>query len=248
MTSYLRIETLKRTLTGALMAMLLAMGADANAALIGFQDRVGFDAAIVGWNANPTNFESAPLGAMYGSGTGPIGSGFTLTYSSDAASGLTPTVSDQFWTSSGERYLGLNNPDSAFEAGDSLTFNLTSGMQAFGLYVIGTSDIGAGDITLTSGAATVANGSVFQFQDGNGSFVFFLGFVSNDASTFNSVTLHNLTPGDTRLLGIAVDDVILALDDGNGTPGTVPEPGTLVLSLVGMLAFGTAARRRASRK
>jgi hypothetical protein len=111
--------------------------------------------------------------------------------------------------------------------------------------VIGTHDIGAGDITLTAGAASAANGAFADLEDGAGSFAFFLGFVSDDASTFSSVTLNNLKPGDPRLLEIAVDDVVLALNaGGNGNPGTgVPEPGTLVLSLAGMLAFGATARR-----
>jgi hypothetical protein len=226
------------------MALLLSAGMDASAALISFQDRASFDAAISGWSANQTNFESAAAGDMYGAGAGPAGSGFTLAYTSGSGSGLTPTVSEQFWTTSGVRYLGTDNPDSAFEAGDSLTFTFTNAMQAFGLYVIGTGDIGEGDITLTSGLASIGNASVAQMTDSAGSFAYFLGFVSSDASTFNSVTLHNLTPGDTRLLGIALDDVILALDDGRDPPTGIPEPGTLWLALVGMLAFGTAWRRR----
>jgi hypothetical protein len=234
-------------LSGAAMLVLLACCVDARAGLIGYQNRAAFNAAIAGYSATSANFESAAVGAMYSAGTGPSGSGFTLNYSSGSSSGLTPTVSNQFWTTSGANYLGLDNPDSAFEAGDALTFNFASGMHAFGLYVIGTHDIGVGDITLTAGAASVGNAALAELQDGAGSFAFFLGFVSDDASTFSSVMLNNLTPGTQRLLGIAVDDVVLALDDGgNGNPGTgVPEPGTLVLSLAGMLAFGAAARRRA---
>jgi hypothetical protein len=246
MMSFLRIESLSNTLSGVAMAILLAVSVDAHAGLIGIQSRAAFDAALSGWSATSTNFESASLGTMYGAGGGPAGSGFTLNYSSSNASGLTPTVSNQFWTTSGTRYLGLDNPDTAFEAGDALTFTLINGMHAFGLYVIGTHDIGAGDITLTSGAASVSNGALAELTDGNGSFAFFLGFVSDDANTFSSVTLNVLTPQDPRLLNVAVDDVVLALNDGgNGTPGTaIPEPGTLVLWLMGVLAFSAAARRR----
>jgi hypothetical protein len=249
MTSYLRIESLGRAQSGAAMAILLAVSVDAHAGLIGYQNRAAFNLAIAGWSATSTTFEAEAAGANYGAGAGPAGSGFTLNFTSGSASGLTPTVSDQFWTTSGVNYLGLDNPDSAFEAGDLLSLNFVSGMHAFGLYVIGTRDIGAGDITLAAGAASVANGPVAELQDGSGSFAFFLGLVSNDASTFSSVTLNILTPGDPRLLGVAVDDIVLARDDGgNVNPGTgVPEPGTLVLSVAGMLAFGALARRRAVR-
>lgn len=249
MTSYLRIDLLKRTLSGAAMALLLAVSVDAHAGLMGYQSRAAFDAATAGWSATATDFESEALGTTYAADTGPAGSGFTLRYASGSASGLVPAVSDLYWTTSGGNHLGLNNSDGAFEAGDSLTFNFTSGMHAFGLYVIGTSDIGAGDITLTSGAASVTNAASFDLEDGFGSYAYFLGFVSNDANTFSSVTLNNLTPGDQRLLEIAVDDVVLALDNGgSGNPGNgVPEPGTLALSLAGLLAFGALARRRTIR-
>lgn len=237
-----RFAYLKRTATGVVLALALAASANAGAALLGFQDRAAFDAAIAGLAANQTDFESASAGDMYGPGAGPAGSGFTLAYNSNTGSGLTPTVSDQFWTTSGARYLGTNNADSSFEAGDSLTFHFFTGMHAFGLYIIGTRDIGAGDVTLVSGAASIGNSGSAAMTDGAGSFAFFLGFVSNDATTFSSVTLHNLIPGDPRLLGIAIDDVILARDDE--PPAGVPEPGTLLLSLAGMLAVGAAARRK----
>lgn len=245
--SYLRIDLLKRTLSGAAMALMLAVSMDAHAGLIGYESRSAFDLAIAGMSATSTDFEAAGAGAVYGAGAGPAGSGFTLNYTSGSESGLTPTTSSQFWTTSGSTYLGLDNPDSAFEAGDSLTFNFASGVHAFGLYVIGTSDIGPGDITLAVGGASVANGLFADLQDGAGSFAFFLGLVSDDASTFSSVTLNNLTPGDARFLEIAVDDVVLARSNGGpGNPGgDVPEPGTLFLSLAGMLALGVIARRRA---
>lgn len=248
MKSNFRINSLGRRLSGAAV-LLLACYADAHAGLIAYQSRAAFDLAIAGWSATSTTFEAQAAGAAFGAGTGPAGSGFTLNYTSGSASGLTPTVSDQFWTTSANNYLGLDNPDSAFEAGDALAFNFGGGVHAFGLYVIGTHDIGAGDITLTTGASSVANAALAELQDGAGSFAFFLGFVSSDASTFSSVTLNDLTLGNQRLLGIAVDDVVLARNNGgNGNPGTgVPEPGTLVLSLAGLLAFGAIARLRADR-
>lgn len=246
MPSHFRIDSAKRILSGAAMAILLAVCADANAGLIGFDNRATFNLAIAGWSTTSTNFEATPVNTQFGAGTGPAGSGFSLTLAGPDAPAMSPTVSDQFWTTSGTHYLGLDNPDTAFEAGDSLIFNFTSGKQAFGLFVIGGRDVGAGDITLTAGGATVANRASADMTDGNGSFAYFVGFVSDDASTFNSVTLNNLTLQDVRLLAIAVDDVVLGLNDGQGNPSTdIPEPGTLMLSLFGMLALGAATRRRA---
>ena len=241
MMSTLRIESLRTMLSGAAMAILLTVCADANAGLVAYQSETAFNLAIAGWSATTTDFEAAPAGTMYGAGTGPAGSGFTLMLSGPDAPGMTPTVGDQFWSTSGTHYLGLDNPDSALEAGDALNFTFGSGVHAFGLYVIGTHDIGAGDITLSAGGDTVANSAVANLSDGAGSFAFFLGFVSDDANTFDSVTLHNLTLQDPRLLNIAVDDVTLARNDA-GTQ--VPEPATLLLFLMGMLAAGAVTRRR----
>jgi hypothetical protein len=243
MMSPLRTESLRTILSGAAMAILLTVCADASAGLVAFQNKAAFTAAIAGWSATTTDFESDPAGTMYAPGTGPAGSGFTLLLSGPDAPGMTPTIGNQFWTTSGLNYLGLDNPDSALEAGDSLTFTFGSGVHAFGLYVVGTQDIGAGDITLTTGADMVANNGVANLTDGAGSFAFFLGFVSDDATTFGSVTLNNLTLLDPRLLNITVDDVTLARNDGGNQ---VPEPATLLLFLMGMLACGAVARRHSN--
>ena len=240
MISTRRIESFRTFLSGAAMALLLMVCANASAGLVAYQNQAAFNAAIAGWSANTTDFESPPAGTMYAPGTGPAGSGFTLVLSGPDAPGMSPTIGDQFWTTSGMHSLGRDTPDSAFQQGDSLSFTFDSGVHAFGLYVIGTRDIGAGDITLTAGGATVANGAVANLDDGAGSFAFFLGFVSDDASTFSSVTLHNLTLDDPRLLNITVDDVTLARNDG--VP--VPEPATLLLFLSAMLGIGVASRRR----
>lgn len=245
MKSYFRTTTFRRMLPLTALALWLATAANAHAGLIAYQSRAAFDTAIAGWTSTTADFEGESAGTAYGPGSGPAGSGFSLTYVDAASTGLTPTLSDQFWTTSGLNYLGLDNFDGAFEAGDALTFNLTSPMQAFGLYVLGTSDIGAGDITLTSGAASVANAGTAELQDGFGSFAFFLGFVSDDGGTFSSVTLHDLLPGDARLLPIDVDDVVLAQNNGVTPPASVPEPGSLLLALAGMLALGAAGRRAA---
>lgn len=235
-------EAIRALLSRAAMSLLLMLSTSAHAGLIAYTDQAAFNLAIAGWSATTTDFESEAGGTMYGVGSGPAGSGFTLALSGPDAPAMTPamtpTVGDLFWTTSGTHYLGLDNPDTAFEAGDELTFTFASGMRGFGLYVIGTQDIGAGDITLTTSTGSVANAAVANLSDGQGSYAFFLGLVSDDATTFSSITLHNLTLLDPRLLNIAIDDVTLARQRDDNQ---VPEPGALLLCLTGLLI---AARTR----
>jgi len=167
--------------------------------------------------------------------TGPAGSGFTLTLSGPDSPAYLPTIGNQFWTTSGANYLGLNNPDTAFETGDAVTFSFNGPVNGFGLFVIGTGDVGGGDITLTSGATSVSNAAVADFTDGNGDYAFYIGLVDN-LNTFNSVTLSVLNPLSERLLPIDVDDVTLATISSQHGP-SVPEPGSLALLLLGATLF-----------
>lgn len=223
---------------GLACAGLLAQAAHAGP--VGYQDQAAFGAAIAGWTSHTTDFEAQAAGTTYAAGTGPAGAGFTLTLSGPSAASNVPTVNDAFWTTSGTHYLGLDNFDTAFEAGDALTIQFATPVRAFGLWVIGTQDLGPGDIALGLAGTSISNGSSFV-TDGFGSYAYFLGLVTDDSAGFSSLTLSDLTPGSTRLLNIAADDFISAAP-GRGTP--VPEPASLALVLLGLLAL--AARRTAS--
>jgi hypothetical protein len=240
MKSNLRIGAFKTKLLIALSGVLLILCDPVQASVISFQNQPAFNTATSGWTTATTDFESATAGNPYLAGPG-----FTLSLSGPDAPFNTPTVGNQFWTTSGTNYLGLDNSDTAFEAGDSLTFNFTTPVQAFGLYVIGGSDVGAGDITLVSGANTVSNGATADLTDGNGSYAYFLGFVSADSSTFTSVTLNDLTPDSARLLAVDVDDVVLGSNSGSSP---VPEPGSIALMLIGLLALTYDFRCRVQSK
>lgn len=223
-----------------LLALMLCMCLPVQAAMIGFQSQAAFNAAIAGWSSNLTNFEAQSVGTMYAVGTGPAGSGMTFTLGGPDAPALDPTVADQFWTTSGTHYLGLNNSDTAFQAGDFLTINFGSAVQAFGLFIIGGSDLLGGDISLDTGADSIANAGVAELTDGNGSYAYFLGFVSNDASTFNSVTLRYTSLQPPSLLPIALDDMVWALHRG-GTQ--IPLPATPFLMIMGLVVLTLNARR-----
>ncbi|MBS0348421.1 MAG: PEP-CTERM sorting domain-containing protein [Proteobacteria bacterium] len=235
---------LPRLLCGAVLSMAVGISVPAVAALSTYQNQATFNTAIAGLTATTTNFDGLAPGTSYSPGSGPAGSGFTvgLTASSFSSGFNLPTVGNTFWTTSGANYLGLDNPDSAFESGDELVFSFLSPVRGFGLYVVGGHDlldIQAGAVTLTVNGATVAISSSDYLASGNGDYAFFLGFATNDGSTFSSATL---TVGDgSGVIPVTVDDVTLARTRNGGN--AVPEPGTLLLVATAIGAASLRARR-----
>jgi hypothetical protein len=232
------ISALKAILFAAVASALLAFVIPASATVLSYQTSASFNTAITGWAVTTTNFDNVLAGTIYSTGNGPPGSGFTLSLSS-ADSSVTPTVGNTFATTSGSNYLGLNNPDTAFEAGDVLTFSFAAPVRAFGLYVItGTFERGnAGDISLIGGGTSVGNSATPDLLNIDPvSDAYFLGLVSNSGG-FSSVTLNNSIADPNLLLPITVDNVMLA--------SPVPEPSSAVLMFIGLLGLGAASRYRA---
>lgn len=231
------ISALKAILFAAVASALLAFVIPASATVSSYQTSASFNTAITGWAVTTTNFDNVLAGTMY-NGNGPPGSGFTLSLSS-VDSSVMPTVGNKFATTSGLNYLGLNNPDTAFEAGDALTFSFAAPVRAFGLYVItGTFERGfAGDISLIGGGTSVGNSATPDLLNIDPlSDAYFLGLVSNSGG-FSSVTLNNSIADVNLLLPITVDNVMLA--------SPIPEPSSIVLMFIGLLGLGAASRYRA---
>jgi hypothetical protein len=227
----------KACLLGLSLGALLG-GGSALAAVTGYQTQAGFLSAALG-TIQVTNFDAATAGAPY-TGNSPASPSFSLT--ANSLGPVTPYVMNTYWTTSGTNYLGLDNSDSQFLSGDSLTFALTGSVRAFGLYVITGVDVQAGDISLTSGTDNVSNSGLADLADSNGSYAYFLGLVSD--TDFSSLTL-NFGDGSFPFVA-AVDDVILAGTSNGGGGSNVPEPS--VLSLFGLAAILAAASARRGRQ
>jgi hypothetical protein len=227
------LETFRRWLAPASMLVVLTWTLPAMSAMNGYTDRAAFNAASADRPVVVTDFESFAVGTVFAPGSGPAGSGFVLESSASGAFGEDPMVSDAFWATSGVNFLGASNGDSQFFSGDSLTFTFAGPTAGFGLYVIGGSDVLAGDIRLSAGGADVLNvDDASKLSDGNGSFAFFLGLASDNGATFGSATLTGIDPGNGAFFVFAVDDVVVT--------SPVPEPPMavmLALGLSGVLAW-----------
>ena len=165
--------------------------------------------------------------------------GITFTYSLDGGT-LDMIVSTGFDTTSGVNYLGTDDGgDEVFLSGDTFTMSFGATINAIGLFVIGTpGDVLAGDFELTAGAGSVFNDGTPETTLGDGGEAFFLGIIDTDG--FTTAMLESFDPQQVGLFEFTVDDITTA-----AAPAAVPEPGSMALFGVGLLAM--AARRRVSR-
>ena len=207
--------------------------AAAHAVPTGYTDKAAFDAAIATLaDAQTVDFESVAVGTTFpsGSGTG----GLSFVYAIDGPSTL--RVSATFGTTSGTHYLGLDNPDTAFYLGDSVTIDFGRTVRAVGLYVIAGADAEAGDMRLSAGGASVANAAVPDRPVSDGQ-AFYLGLVESDpALGFTSATLAGV-PSGGAFLAFTADDITSAVS-------AVPEPAGAGLLLAGLLSLAALARLR----
>lgn len=224
-----------RRLGTALGALALTLGAaTAQAALSGSTSLADFTNASSGLGSQVlVDFESAPPA--------------TLAFGGTTGVGAAPSVRNQpgLWNPSGSGFLGVDDAGNLdqFSSGDTVTFTSSSALRAFGLYVVGGSDLQAGDFGLRVGNATVlANGpQAGALTDGAGSYAYFLGVVASDAAdAFSSITLQS---NGNAFFVFDVDDVRYTV--APTTP--VPEPSSAALLLLGAATLLAGRRPRPPR-
>ncbi len=218
---------LKWVLSVAVVA--LGFSGSAEAALIGYTSKAAFDAAVAGLSdARTLDFETAASGTSLPTGISLEGVRFDYDIT-----GYSLSVSSTFGTTSGANYLGLDNPDTAFNLGDSFRMGFDRIVRAVGLYVVAGSDTQAGDFELSAPMGTVLNAALADALVSDGS-AWFLGLVETDpGSGFASTTLRGVDAGGA-FLAFSVDDITTA----------VPEPGSAVLVLYGLAALFAARHWR----
>ena len=218
----------------ALVAIAIACTSiGSQAALTGYTTKGAFDVAMGGLiGVQTVDFDSVASGTSFASGTGT--GGLTFTYS---IPGYTAQVSSTFGTTSGTNYLGLDNPDTAFYLGDSITIDFGRLVNAAGLYLITGSDAQAGDLQLLTSSGSVFNSATPDTQVSDGQ-AFWLGLVESDPTLgFSTVTIHGV-PSGGAFLAFSADDITSA------AVSAVPEPETYALMLAGLGLLAWRGRSR----
>ena len=190
-----------------------------------------------GLTARTQDFEGITAGTTY---SDPATMDWLTLMNSSVADDL--LVTNQFETTSGDNYLGLDNAANSnlFLNGLTIDLSWTGSAYAIGLNFI-TAEVPNvslfdDDISLT--VATAGNGTVVanldvDAQDGTlpaGDRVFFIGII-DDTNPFSSANLDTVTGGGPLIL-FNIDDV---------TTG-IPEPSTTLLLLGSLLLVGRRKR------
>lgn len=131
----------------------------------------------------------------------------------------------------------------------ALTITFGTGIQAFAFWGvdIGDFDGGTGDpkvlkVELFSGGSMV---DFFDLTGSGGGMSNFYGFVGSSTVTFDQVVITNNTAQATSGTdGQGFSRFMVADAKPGGGGGTVPVPGVLALTLLGLAAAGAAGRRR----
>ncbi len=252
-----KTRTARVGLLGGLTLSALAFVGTAHSAVMTYTDPAAFYAALPGVGPSSTlDFESQTTGVPVLSGDTLDGITFTYTIFDDPPPDtLDMIVSSGFDTTSGSNYLGTDNgDDEIFKSGDKFTMSFGGTYKAIGLFVVTTDSLIDGDFELTAGAALALNSATEEETLGDGGIVYFIGLIDDDG--FTTATLESFD--DVGFYEYNVDDITIAGEPAppvgdppppDGDPGPtnpVPEPGTMVLFGLGVLAMGVA-RRRADR-
>ncbi|MEW6990697.1 hypothetical protein AADZ91_08390 [Colwelliaceae bacterium 6441] len=210
-----------------LVTLMLLNSLVAQASLIEYTSQSDFLTAISGMDSQTLNFDNQNAGDTIASGSS-LGS-LVFNYDFD---GLDMIISDEFITSSGNNYLGIDDgTDQAFFSGDSFIINFYSSINALGLFIVSIDEIFAGDFTLTTTSGIVINSATSVTTLSDGANVYFLGLTDNEG--FNSVSFSSL---GCDCFFFNIDDITTASITTSGSPTEIPEPASWSLLILAMLA------------
>jgi hypothetical protein len=212
----------RRTFTVATLSLAVTFSAQASVVTT-YNDASTFNTDIIGLDTTVCDFESISAGDVVGDGDSLCG----MTFDYDLA-GLDLTVNNEFDTTSGTNYLGVDGGD--FWLGDSFDLTFDENINAFGISIITSlADIFADDITIEISDGFTTNTLAVQETLTDGGSVLFLGI--HDIDGFNSVSFSTFT-GCTGCVLFGIDDITYA------SATTVPEPSSSALFALGLLTFG----------
>lgn len=218
------------------LAALFCVPMLSKAAVTSYDSKSAYDSAVSG-NIVDLNFDSMTAGDTISSGSAI--SDVTFLYSFDT--GIDITIENQFATTSPSNYLGSSD-GGLFIGGDSITFDFSQTVTAFGIYVLSDAFVLDDDFAITTNNGDSASSTVSSALALSDGFTdaYFIGLVESDASqAFTSVTF---TSFEEPTLTFNIDDISYA------TVSAVPEPSILLMMLGGTLSIFALTGMKRKRK
>lgn len=217
-----------------LVTALLLCGISANsfAALMTFNDQAAFQSALGSNPSTTINFDNVAVDTPIVDGSNFQGIDFSFIDGSGSA--FDGMVGTGFDATSGNNYLGYNDPAAnAFLSGDSISMSFSQTIHAIGMYIIAS----PGDILFPDDAQLIVGNDTALLDPTplnvlpDGGEVFFLGLINT-----NGFTMADLTTFCCGFFEFNVDDIQFSTFATPPPIGTgIPEPAHLSLFALALL-------------
>ena len=200
-----------------------------SAATITYTNESAFLTALPG-AASTLDFDSTTASTLINSGSS-LG-GITFTYSIGPPP-IKMMVTDDFLTTSGNNYLGLDDAGNynLFIAGDVFSMTFANPVNALGMYFVSGDPLFAGDISLVTSAGNASNSATIDVTLTDGGLAYYIGLISDQA--FSSASIQ-FDAGAVETFLYSVDDI---------TTTAVPLPTTFWLFGSGLLGLMASSRK-----
>lgn len=215
----------------ALACLVGGYSVNSAAVLMTFNDHTSFQSALGANSTTTIDFDSVAAGTSIVNGS--QFEGVEFLFSDNAGSSFDGQVAAGFNTSSGDNYLGFNDPsNSSFLSGDSIAMNLNQLVHAIGFYIIASPGdlLFSDDALLTAGSGSAMVNPIPNRVLADGGEVFFLGLVDTDG--FTTAELSSVCCG---FFEFNIDDIQFSTFVPASTPTNVPEPATLSFFCLSLL-------------
>ena len=222
----------------ALACLVSGFSVNSAAVLMTFNDQATFQTALGANSSTILDFDSVAAGTPIVNGNQFQGVDFLFT--DGAGTSFDGQVASGFDTTSGDNYLGFNDPNSSsFLSGDSIVMNLTQMVHAIGFFIIASPGdiLFSDDALLTVGSGSAMINPALNSELADGGEVFFLGLIDTDG--FTSAELSSACCG---FFEFNLDDIQFSTFGPAPATNNVPEPTTLSLIFLSLL-FGLTRQK-----
>ena len=222
----------KNLVLRAIAVVTVLLSSTSYAATTTYSDQASFFAALPGPSSTLT-FDSTANGAIVSSGDSL--EGITFFYNIGQPP-IDMMVTNDFLTTSGSNYLGLDDPGNynLFIAGDTFSMTFDNPTNALGMYFVSGDPLFDNDIELVTDIGSAFTSSVVDISLADGGIAYYVGLISDTA--FSSASI--------QFAAVAEGTFLYNVDDITTSVSAVPIPGSIWLFGSGLISLVALNKRR----